>query len=538
MALYREYRPKTFDDVLGQDHIINTIRNQINNNNIGHAYLFSGTRGTGKTSTAKIFSRAVNCLEPENGSPCNKCEICKGILDGSIMDVMEMDAASNRGVNDIRELRDKVSYPPSYARYKVYIIDEVHMLTQEAFNALLKTLEEPPKHLIFILATTEPEKIPQTILSRCQRFDFKRIENDVIKENMEKIIESLDIEIETEALDVIARNADGGMRDALSLLEKCISFSSDKLVRYEDVISVLGIVNVDTIFTIIDSVIDRSIEDILISINEMIEDGRDVHQFIKDIIYHFRNLMMIKTFEGANSLVEVDSYTLEKYLKQADGLKLDYIIRILDILSEIDEKAKSSTEPRVLLEMAFLKILRSENLSFEERLEKLEAGNFTQGPASLPEKSLEKRVEIKEARPEETSKSPEKKVRKINPVSDKDLINLRKNWGTILETVKSVQVSTSVLLKNGEVTFYDGNFVDISFQPEFITMKNLLAGNANNKKIIEEVLSKFLDNEIEVRFGESQEIIEETEAVDENVESKVEGLFKALDDNIKIEIKD
>ncbi len=538
MALYREYRPKTFDDVLGQDHIINTIRNQINNNNIGHAYLFSGTRGTGKTSTAKIFSRAVNCLEPENGSPCNKCEICKGILDGSIMDVMEMDAASNRGVNDIRELRDKVSYPPSYARYKVYIIDEVHMLTQEAFNALLKTLEEPPKHLIFILATTEPEKIPQTILSRCQRFDFKRIENDVIKENMEKIIESLDIEIETEALDVIARNADGGMRDALSLLEKCISFSSDKLVRYEDVISVLGIVNVDTIFTIIDSVIDRSIEDILISINEMIEDGRDVHQFIKDIIYHFRNLMMIKTFEGANSLVEVDSYTLEKYLKQADGLKLDYIIRILDILSEIDEKAKSSTEPRVLLEMAFLKILRSENLSFEERLEKLEAGNFTQGPASLPEKSLEKRVETKEAKLEETSKSSEKKVRKINPVSDKDLINLRKNWGTILETVKSVQVSTSVLLKNGEVTFYDGNFVDISFQPEFVTMKNLLAGNANNKKIIEEVLSKFLDNEIEVRFGESQEIIEETEAVDENVESKVEGLFKALDDNIKIEIKD
>ena len=228
-ALYRQYRPKTFDEVLGQEHITRTLRQQVLKGNIGHAYLFSGTRGTGKTSAAKILSRAVNCLNPQDGNPCNECEICKGILDESLMDVIEMDAASNNSVDDVRDLKEKVIYPPSRARFKVYIIDEVHMLSKGAFNALLKTLEEPPKHLIFILATTEPERLPQTILSRCQRFDFKRITNKDIVLNMKNITGGLNVEIEDRVLSLIARNSDGAMRDALSLLDQCISFNNEKI---------------------------------------------------------------------------------------------------------------------------------------------------------------------------------------------------------------------------------------------------------------------------------------------------------------------
>ena len=258
-ALYRQYRPKTFDEVLGQEHITTTLKNQIKSNNIGHAYLFAGTRGTGKTSTAKIFSRAVNCLNPIDGNPCNQCEICKGILNESIMDVIEMDAASNRKIEDIRELKDKVIYPPAKARYKIYIIDEVHMLTTQAFNALLKTLEEPPKHLIFILATTELQKLPQTILSRCQRFDFKRISSMDIVTNMQRIRDKLNIKIDDRVLKLIARNSDGAMRDALSLLDQCISYKTEDLT-YEDALNILGIANTDFIFDLVDHIKNKDLE--------------------------------------------------------------------------------------------------------------------------------------------------------------------------------------------------------------------------------------------------------------------------------------
>ena len=272
-ALYRQYRPKTFDELLGQNHVTTILRNQIEKENIGHAYLFSGTRGTGKTSAAKIFSRAVNCLNPIDGNPCNECQNCKGIVDETIMDVIEMDAASHNSVDDIRELKEKIVYSPSRVKYKIYIIDEVHMLSKSAFNALLKTLEEPPKHLIFILATTEPEKLPQTILSRCQRFDFKRITKKDIVLNMKNILKDIDIEIEDDVLNLIARNSDGAMRDALSLLEKCISFSKDK-IEYEDAISVLGIVNKNLIFEFIENIKDKNLEKALMSIDGIIQNGK------------------------------------------------------------------------------------------------------------------------------------------------------------------------------------------------------------------------------------------------------------------------
>ena len=302
-ALYRQYRPKTFDELLGQSHITTILKNQIIKGNIGHAYLFSGTRGTGKTSAAKVFSRAVNCLDPKDGNPCNQCEICRGIMDESIMDVIEMDAASNRKIEDIRELREKVVYPPSRARYKVYIIDEVHMLTNEAFNALLKTLEEPPKHLIFLLATTEPERLPPTILSRCQRFDFKRLTAHDMEDSMKKIANELGVHVEDKVFRLISSSSDGAMRDALSLLDQCIAFD-DKNITYEDALKILGIANKDLLFKLVDSIKEEKLDEVLHMVDHIIQEGKDISIFLKDVIHHYRNLMIAKTSSNAESLID------------------------------------------------------------------------------------------------------------------------------------------------------------------------------------------------------------------------------------------
>ena len=272
-ALYRAYRPQNFEDVVGQEHIIRTLKNQIENNNVGHAYLFSGTRGTGKTSTAKIFARAVNCENSTNQEPCNECEVCKDILNDNIMDVVEIDAASNNSVDDIRELRENVKYSPTKAKYKVYIIDEVHMLSQGAFNALLKTLEEPPSYIIFILATTEPHKIPATILSRCQRFDFKRVTVKDMTARMQKICNEENIVVEDKALNLVARNSQGALRDALSILDQCISFGDNK-IEYKDVVELLGTVNVEQLFELAKCIIEQDTRQSLQILNEFVIWGK------------------------------------------------------------------------------------------------------------------------------------------------------------------------------------------------------------------------------------------------------------------------
>ena len=371
-ALYRKYRPKTFDELLGQKHITTTLKNQVLNDNIAHAYLFSGTRGTGKTSAAKILSRAVNCLNPKDGNPCNECDCCKGILNESIMDVIEMDAASNNSVDDVRDLREKVIYPPARTKYKVYIIDEVHMLSKGAFNALLKTLEEPPKHLIFILATAEPERLPQTILSRCQRFDFKRITTKDIVENMRNITDELKVEIDDNVLRLIARNSDGAMRDALSLLDQCFSFNGEK-VTYEDAIDILGIANKDLIQNMVINIRDKNLEKVLMSIDEIIQDGKDINQFIKDLINYFRDLMIVKTSSNPKEILEIDN--LEPLKEVSNNMSLDYILKALNTLTNAEVQGKWSTQPRIVLEMAVVKLIDLENeMSLEERVKRLEQG--------------------------------------------------------------------------------------------------------------------------------------------------------------------
>ena len=290
-ALYRKFRPSTFDQVKGQDHIVQTLKNQINANRIGHAYLFCGTRGTGKTSVAKIFAKAVNCEHPVDGSPCNECETCRGITNGSAMNVIEIDAASNNGVDNIRQIRDEIQYSPSSGKYTVYIIDEVHMLSIGAFNALLKTLEEPPAYVIFILATTEPHKIPITILSRCQRYDFKRISIDTIAARLSELMEKESIEVEDKAIRYVAKAADGSMRDALSLLDQCIAFYLGQKLTYDNVLDVLGAVDNEIFSRLTRSVIDSDVTTSLNILDEIIMQGREPGQFVNDFIWYLRNLM-------------------------------------------------------------------------------------------------------------------------------------------------------------------------------------------------------------------------------------------------------
>lgn len=504
-ALYRQYRSKNFDEVLGQKHIINTLKNQIQMGNIGHAYLFSGTRGTGKTSTAKIFSRAVNCLNPIDSNPCNECEICKGILNESIMDVIEMDAASNNGVDDIRDLREKVVYPPSRARYKVYIIDEVHMLSKSAFNALLKTLEEPPKHLIFILATTEPEKLPKTILSRCQRFDFKRITSKDIIENMRSICGKLDIEVEDKVLSLIARNSDGAMRDALSLLDQCVSFSSGK-ITYEDATNILGMANTDLIFNMVDDIAKKNLESLLQSIDEIIQNGKDINQFIKDLIYHFRNLMITKTSQNPIEIIEIDEETLERYLSQSNGMNLSFILRALDILTSADEKSKWSTQPRIILEMTAINLTKQEEeISLEERVKKLEMGIKTEViPSRVASAPVDKTSQIKKEEIKET------KVEEPLAYDDKELEfeTIAKDWEKVLQTIKSKKMNIYALLIEGEVISYTNNLLTIGYKEGFGFHKDAV-NNPANKEFVEQMVSTYFKKKLDISFtmrGNKEEV--------------------------------
>ena len=382
-ALYRVYRPKNFSDVIGQEHIVRTLKNQIENNNVGHAYLFCGTRGTGKTSTAKIFSRAVNCTNLHNDEPCNECENCREILEDKTMDVVEIDAASNNSVDDIRELRENVKYSPAKAKYKVYIIDEVHMLSQGAFNALLKTLEEPPSYVIFILATTEPHKIPATILSRCQRFDFKRVTVKDISSRMRYICEKEGIEADEKALNLIARNSQGALRDALSILDQCISFEGNK-ISYNDVIELLGSVNIEQLFDLAESIIKEDTRKSLQILNDFIIWGKDVRNLVNDLIDHFRNLMVCKISNDLDEIISLPEETIDLLKQQAETIDTNNLIRILNILSEAQDGMKISSNPRVLMEVTMMKIAQPMFDESKEALikrienleQKIESGNI------------------------------------------------------------------------------------------------------------------------------------------------------------------
>ena len=334
-ALYRKFRPAEFEDVKGQDHIITTLKNQIKADRIGHAYLFCGTRGTGKTTVAKIFAKAVNCEHPVDGSPCGECTMCKNIAAGTSMNVIEIDAASNNGVDNIREIREEVSYRPTEGRYKVYIIDEVHMLSIGAFNALLKTLEEPPEYVIFILATTEAHKIPITILSRCQRYDFKRITIDTIAARLDELMKKEQVEVEEKAIRYIAKAADGSMRDALSLLDQCIAFYLGQKLTYDHVLEVLGAVDTDVFSRLLRQIISQDVGKVLATVEELVMQGRELTQLAADFTWYLRNLLLVKTSDNMEDVLDVSTENLAQLKEEAQMIESGVLLRYIRIFSEL-----------------------------------------------------------------------------------------------------------------------------------------------------------------------------------------------------------
>ena len=359
-AMYRELRPKVFKDVIGQEHITTTLKNEIKNGRIAHAYLFSGTRGTGKTTCAKIFSKALNCLDLKDGEPCNLCDNCIRIDSGLSLDVMEQDAATNNKVDDIRDLIDEVQYPPQEGRYKVYILDEAHMLTMGAVNAFLKTLEEPPENVVFILATTDPQKLPITILSRCQRFDFKRIKAADIEKRLREIVDDKGILADNKSLALIARVSEGAMRDALSILDQSISMGGGK-VDYETVISMLGLMGRIEIFNLADAILKKDIEKSLITLDAMVDSGKDPYFITKDLLEHFRNILVTKIIRNnPDELVEASAEDIERYKQQSLMIHDQEIIKIVRTLQSAEEQSKRSSQGRTFLELALIKICNAE----------------------------------------------------------------------------------------------------------------------------------------------------------------------------------
>ena len=384
-ALYRKFRPDTFTDVKGQDHIVTTLQNQIKAQRVGHAYLFCGTRGTGKTTIAKILAKAVNCENPVDGNPCGECKMCRSIAAGTSMNVIEIDAASNNGVDNIREIVDEVSFSPAEGKYKVYIIDEVHMLSIGAFNALLKTLEEPPSYVIFILATTESHKIPVTIHSRCQRYDFKRISIETIADRLRDLMEQENVDVEERAVRYVAKAADGSMRDALSLLDQCIAFHYGETLTYDMALDVLGAVD-NTVFSkMLRMVLDKNVLGAITLLEEVIYQGRELTQFVTDFTWYLRNLLLLKSSEGIEDIIDVSGDNLALMKEEAELVETGTIMRYIRIFSELSGQLRYATAKRIMIEMALIKLCRPamevKQDALIERIrdleEKLESGNFT-----------------------------------------------------------------------------------------------------------------------------------------------------------------
>ncbi len=403
-ALYRECRPEIFEEVLGQEHIVKILRNQLKNNEVSHAYLFCGTRGTGKTTMARLLAKGVNCQNPkEEGGPCGECEHCRAIQKGTYIDVIEIDAASNNGVDNIRELRESIKYPPAVANKKIYIIDEVHMLSSGAFNALLKTLEEPPEYVMFILATTEPQKLLATILSRCMRLDFKRVREDVLCEGMAKICEGKGIKIEESALKLIATNADGSVRDGLSILDQCLAGGENEITR-ADVLEFLGTMGEETFIEITDLVKHGRVSDALLLIDRILADGKDVRQFIKDWMGHYRNLMISKFLKAPEDVLGMSMENVKRIREQGERIDLADINNAIIELSHTMAEAKWSTQPRILLELCAVKLATGGAFAAQQAA----------APSMTSQKNVNKQVAAPTSRTSEDTKAVTKEGNSIS----------------------------------------------------------------------------------------------------------------------------
>lgn len=495
-ALYRKWRPDTFADVKGQDHIVTTLKNQIESDRIGHAYLFCGTRGTGKTTIAKILAKAVNCEHPVDGNPCGECAVCKAIANGSSLNVIEIDAASNNGVDNIRQIRDEVQYRPTEGKYKVYIIDEVHMLSIGAFNALLKTLEEPPAYVIFILATTEAHKIPVTIMSRCQRYDFKRISVETIADRLRDLVGRENAKVEDKALKYIAKMADGAMRDALSLLDQCMSFYTDRELRYEDVLEVLGTVDTEVFSRLLRDVVNEKVTSLIEALEEMILQGRDMTQLVLDFTWYLRNLLLLKASPEAEAMMDMSADNLERLKEETYMVTDDKIMRYIRILSELSANIKFSTQKRVLIEVALIKMTRPEmetdTESIKERLKKLE--ELVKDKEAILTMTPMRQVVQYQAEATETA-TPVAVVKKPIKAVSEDLKKIASNWRGIVAHTENTYNS---YLKKFNISATEDRLLlvtDDYFASLFVQKEEHMA---YIKKVISEIAG--VDADIEVQY--------------------------------------
>ena len=489
LALYRKYRPYTFNDVVGQEHIVRTLINQINSGRIAHAYLFCGSRGTGKTSIAKIFSRAVNCETPINGSACGECESCKKVNLPGNMNIIEIDAASHNGVDNIREINEEVKYTPPVGKYKVYIIDEVHMLSIGAFNALLKTLEEPPAHVIFILATTDPQKIPVTILSRCQRFDFKRIMANQIEKALLEYMSEEKIEIDMGAISYISRLADGAMRDALSLLEQSISFYFGEKITLEKVLYLVGAVDRSVLFNLIDAVVEKDSPKVLKLCDDVNNEGRSIGHFVADLLEHVRNLLVAKTTKGNTEALDYSEEYILRLREQANRVSTDEIMRFLKHLSELEYELRTSISPRILLEVSLLKLTEIQmDLSPESMISKVQV---------LEEKlerliKMERTVQI--VKEEVIKTEPQRKVlpTKLPEAVPDEIKELTNKWPLILSNLPETSAAKTVLA-SAKSAYIEGEIFYIIYR------QGMEAGTKRYIDEVKDVLAKMSGKEIKVR---------------------------------------
>jgi len=531
-ALYREWRPKNFEDVVGQEHITTTLKNQIQNDRIAHAYLFCGTRGTGKTSTAKVMAKALNCLNPVNGEPCNECEMCKKINDGLAIDVTELDAASNNGVDKIRDIIDDAKYPPQEARFKVYIMDEVHMLSMGAVNAFLKTLEEPPANVIFILATTDPQKLPITILSRCQRFDFKRISKSDISDRLRKIVGAQGVLADEKSLELISRVSDGAMRDALSILDQAIAMG-DGSVNYDSVVGMLGLVTNEYLFNITSAIIERNIQKAMNIIEEVVYAGKDINLFIKDLTGHFRNLLMAKVTNNPEEVLDMSMENINLIKEQGSRIRVEEIMRDIRILQEAEGNAKISKQARLYLELATIKMCKIEYDTSSEvilarinRLEeviksgKIQVAQAQQCSNQDDEVSnVQKRVATQDVINKEQAVT-ETPVIEVNTNATTSIGDIQRAWHDILEALKARRAMVIYAsLMTGRPVACNNGIVLIKYEEEYAFNKIRLE-KPDNIKVINEVVSEVMRERLKVRFT-----VETKEEAERNPE---EVLLQAL----------
>lgn len=513
-VLYRKWRPAVFTDVSGQEHITSTLQNEVSSGRLNHAYLFTGSRGTGKTTCAKILAKAVNCLNPQNGNPCGECEICKGIDDGSILDIVEMDAASNRKIDDIRQIIDEVQFKPAKCKYRVYIVDEVHMLTTEAFNALLKTLEEPPEHVIFILATTEVHKLPQTIRSRCQRFDFHRIPPKAIADRVEYVVSQENAEITESAALMLASVADGALRDALSLLDSCLAVSSH--IDEEVVRNAAGLVSKTYLFELATAIINKNPTRSLEIIDRLYSESKDMARLCDELVEHFRALMLIKTIKNPRDILIMSDDEFEQAVTQSDYLSLADIVFYMDVLSRAYQRMGKGTGDRTELEMALVKLSATELDGTVEALtarvtalEKAVKRGITVNYAQPAQQSVQAeatqsvsvpntQTEVEEpfAKPEpEHKKAPvAKPAPEVKPVAQRASVNLDElydnavpfaRWVEVVDSLKSVSRSIAAAFA-GSTAYESGNYLLIDTNNELAF--DLLRQNGRRAEIKQTLL--------------------------------------------------